>query len=482
MGVRRSFFNRPVLFYFGDRNPGIVADTRQNPNRPWLLAAVFVAALIGALYTFRTPINIWLSQGQEVRDIKFQPADVQAFMARAKAADAMVDPLARCLAFPDIPGSHWPGNDVRTYCQYQYGPHITPEQIGAYLDRGDVAGLEALFRKDLDRHFSKSEFSEVIHKDFESIDADDASERLTARWLAASPGSAFAHMARGYYFQTMAWRARGNAYADATPEAKMRQMAEYAGQAVEQLHQSVQLEPRMMPAYAALESIAMMVSSDDIQDFAQTRGTAEDPGCMPLSDAMMDALRPEWGGSAGQMSELSEQLAASADARPLLRMVMERSDAAAGVALYRQKKYHESVWPLSQAAFESTEPGILERLAYATSKTNGIEADLRWETIVLQLEATRFRLPPAQLTDDVANMLTLVAGETEWAISIVKRRLVAEPDNAYLHFALGRYYQMAGRKMQASEQYQLATRDPYYAPDAKAKIYQMAHPLPTEQK
>ena len=238
----------------------------------------------------------------------------------------------------------------------------------------------------------------------------------------------------------------------------------------------------MMPAYAGLVTTGMMISRDEIENFGASRGVTQDPGCTPLAMAIMIAMRPEWGGSVERMRELSEQLALSAEKRPLLRTVMEQSDAAHAIDLYQQQQYRESVWPLSQAAFESTNTGVLQRLAYATSEANRAGLNLRWETIVLLLEATRFGQPTEQMTDDLANLLTYVAKEPDWAISIIERRLAAEPDNAFLHLALGRYYRIAGRNTEAGDQYELAMRDPDYAADAKAQIYQMAHPMYPSQK
>jgi len=76
------------------------------------------------------------------------------------------------------------------------------------LDHHRLAALEARFKADLEHHFVKQPFSEIIHSDFVAFDAPQEAGRLSQRWLDPAPRSAFALTARGTYFRRMAWKAR----------------------------------------------------------------------------------------------------------------------------------------------------------------------------------------------------------------------------------------------------------------------------------
>ncbi|WP_091462160.1 hypothetical protein [Frateuria terrea] len=65
------------------------------------------------------------------------------------------------------------------------------------LDHHRLAALEARFKADLERHFVKQPFSEIIHSDFVAFDASQEAGRLSQRWLDQAPHSAFALTARG---------------------------------------------------------------------------------------------------------------------------------------------------------------------------------------------------------------------------------------------------------------------------------------------
>ncbi|HXE67203.1 MAG TPA: hypothetical protein VN630_09185, partial [Rhodanobacteraceae bacterium] len=41
------------------------------------------------------------------------------FLDAAKRAERITDPLQRCLAYPDPPGSHWNHDVVAAYCTYR---------------------------------------------------------------------------------------------------------------------------------------------------------------------------------------------------------------------------------------------------------------------------------------------------------------------------------------------------------------------------
>ncbi|SEJ51485.1 hypothetical protein SAMN04487997_0069 [Frateuria terrea] len=80
---------------------------------------------------------------------------------------------------------------------YTHDPAVTLDMVRDALDHHRLAALEARFKADLERHFVKQPFSEIIHSDFVAFDASQEAGRLSQRWLDQAPHSAFALTARG---------------------------------------------------------------------------------------------------------------------------------------------------------------------------------------------------------------------------------------------------------------------------------------------
>lgn len=174
------------------------------------------------------------------------PAPMRAFLQQARKADAIADPLQRCLALPDMPGNQWAPGLARAYCELLFGEVITRPTAAGHIDGGTVAALDALYRRDLERHFSKDDFSEIIHRDFQQFGGDEETERLTASWLKQAPDSPFAHLFRGAYLADLASTARGGRWAQETPAEDLRRMSELAAQGLELYATAIRLEPRLM--------------------------------------------------------------------------------------------------------------------------------------------------------------------------------------------------------------------------------------------
>jgi tetratricopeptide (TPR) repeat protein len=400
---------------------------------------------------------------------KPSPEEISAFMAKAKAADAMTDRLARCLAYPDIPGNHWPTGLARAHCNLVFGPHITAEQIGKYLDRGATAELDALFAKDLARHFSKTDFSEVIHSDVESIDESEQSNKLTQRWLEKAPNSPFALTLRAQYFRKMARSVRGEKYVKDTPPENMRRMSEYAQQAIDLYQQALKLEPRLMPAYGGLIALGRIDSRPDLVRWAFERSATFDPACGPLNVSMMYALSPKWGGSYSEMFALSKNISADLDIRPLLALSVTAPFVAKGDQLYDANLPSESMQVLSTAAMQSTDPEIFEDLARAMGDV-GLYLHGS-EIIMYLLEDSRFKVPKAWATRELGRDLAEIAKDPEWSIAVMQDYIVREPDNADGHFILATSYYYAKRSADGERQFLLAARDPDTRVSALAGIF-----------
>ena len=446
------------------------------------LLGLLVLVELGALYQRRCQLRWAIADSvRRLTDpVDNPPPEIRAFLTQAKAADTIADPLARCLAFPDLPGNRWPAGLARAHCDYAFGPHIARKQIAQFLERGATAELDALFRKDLDRHFSTSDFSEVIHADFRDIDASQESNLLTTRWLMNAPNSPFALTARARYFQMVAVAARGKKTIQEMSTENLRVRSENAEKSIPLYRQALRLEPRLMPAYASLILVATMASKPEVAQAAFEQGTKVDSGCAAVADSEMSALRPEQGGDYDPMYAFFNKLKPDAAHRPLLLISMARPYIAQGRALDRDGKYEESRQLLHGASLRSTAPTTFEELAGTLLDFR--EVPERWNMLVYLLEDSRFQNPAPWASQRLGMDLRGLAADPGWSVTVLKRYVVIEPNDGFGHWLLGRSYEKDHRAPEAEQQYLLAAKDPKRRSQALVALFNLAKRQCQEEK
>src|SRR6185312_11894887 len=75
----------------------------------------------------------------------FTRVETNTFLDVAERAEKIADPLQRCLAYPDPPGSHWDHAAVVAYCKYRYQPMISFEQVEQMVQSGRARELDRMF-------------------------------------------------------------------------------------------------------------------------------------------------------------------------------------------------------------------------------------------------------------------------------------------------------------------------------------------------
>jgi TonB family protein len=352
------------------------------------------------------------------------PRALQAFMLKANQADGIADPLERCLAFPDLPGNAWAGGLAKAACHLMADPPISRQQLAAHLAAGTMDELEELYHRDLERHFTRFGFSEVIHRDFAQFDGSEDAGRLSASWLAKAPRSPFAHAARGTHLAAQAWKA--------SVAGDPQRVSDLSKQAVALFADALILERRLLPAHAGMVDMARLDGNKRAGDAAFANATAIDPACHPVTEQHMLALGPRFGGSLDAMNAYAMQLAPWLEARPLVELNMvlplqERAD-----DLFEAGDYRAAVKLLDGAALRTPSADLLVTLGLSRI---GNQQDL-WESLVPLLAASRF-------ADDsfrgalARGDLLLRAGASEWAVKALRRAHEMEPGNRQSSFALG---------------------------------------------
>jgi tetratricopeptide (TPR) repeat protein len=386
------------------------------------------------------------------------PAEMREFFRQAEAADALADPLARCLAFPDLPHQQWPAGLARAHCEYAFGPRITLAKARALLDRGALAELDALYAADLEKHFSDTAFSEVIHRDFDDFDASYDAGRFTKDWLDKAPTSAFALSARGDYYRAMAWQARGGKWAKDTPKENIARMGEFAKLALDLYEKALKVEPRLMPAYVGLISVSGMASDPARQGRAFKTATRVDPACVAVMRVTMGLLRPRWDGSYPAMQQYAETMAPFVARRPLVATHLQDALQDIGNVLWRDTKYDQAIAVLKPAALQTTSVNLYYELGWSMANASNA-----WDTMEILLEASRFDSSPDAdyqfAIRSLGRLLLLTAKRPDWATRYLKEAIALKPDDSYAHYLLAASYLNGGHYAQAEPEYRIAMQD-----------------------
>jgi tetratricopeptide (TPR) repeat protein len=301
--------------------------------------------------------------------------EIHQFMTAARAAEAIEDPLQRCLAYPDPPHSHWSHEAVVAYCRYRLRPMISTAEINALIRSGQTAELDHRLAAALHAQLTQPEaqglLDEIYLQDFRY---DSAKERpLLDAWKRASPKSAFAYAASGYAYEEMAQDARGEDYSENTAPAKLQSMSSLLALAENDLQQALALEPRLTPAYVAWIDGANIGRTRDFVENIGERARAAAPADYAIYSDLMFARQPIWGGSPQAMEQLASQAQAYAVKNPLLKLLLtealfyEASDCHCDPSI-QLANYHEIfdqlpttaiMWRAGDLASDNGHPGMV---------------------------------------------------------------------------------------------------------------------------
>lgn len=410
----------------------------------WLRAAFLCGAAAASALVLAQP----QSTPTPVGPFHNAPPATRDFFDKAREADKIADPLQRCLAFPEVPGSQWPAGLARAYCHYLTGSKITMQEVRALLDKGALDELDGLYRRDLDRHFSSTDFSEVIHRDFHMFDAGDDAAELSRLWLEKAPRSGFALAARGKHLMHLAFKRRGGKWASETSDAQMAAMETTAFQAIGLLHDALKAEPRLMDAHLSLLEAARVSSQEDLYESTLRKARAIDPGCRHVSDSRMTSLQPRWGGSYQQMQAYAAQIEPLVSKRPLLALsVWAVADDMARM-LTHAEKWDEAIKIGRVGAKHSPYPDLHTKLAGNLLRGSAPSQAQTWEAVTAMLTAYRFDVSNVYQLGALGRQLS-IAGDNAWSRKVLLRADKLKPEAGYAAYLIGLSYLDEQRQAQA---------------------------------
>jgi tetratricopeptide (TPR) repeat protein len=160
--------------------------------------------------------------------------------------------------------------------------------------------------EDLDRDFAHFEdaFEADSKREYWPQDAADAfgsaepslRPKLDA-WVAASPTSFAPYLARGAYWNAVAWARRGMKYAKDTPTEDMAAMREAFDHASTDLDRALALRPKLVAARMYRIRILAATADARAKRDEVDRATATCPGCYRVRLLYLLDSRPRWGGT-----------------------------------------------------------------------------------------------------------------------------------------------------------------------------------------
>lgn len=356
------------------------------------------------------------------------PAEWAAYIEAARAADAIADDEARCVAHPDLPGNSWRPAAGKWRCSILRKPIFPLDDIARLLQtKQGHAELESRFASLLEAHYKGQHQRDQIFNAFAPFDKSARAGEVAKRWLEQSPGSAFANAALAQHHSAAGWGARGARFAYETSDEQLERMSEQFALAVPLYLKALEIEPRLSPACTALAAIGRQ-SSDALQQYAMNACTKVDPDSYYLALERIFAGQPKWGGSEAQLRGAVAYAEARIDRNPMLAALLGES---AGYAPANSDDVAEVVEELAAAA-KMGPSGSLSGLAGRGYWRKGDE----WAAIVYLTQSLRFWPRDGDRRYERAGVLWKV-GELEWALRDMQVARDQQPDDGWNHYRTG---------------------------------------------
>ena len=409
----------------------------------WIVQAMYghtLAANTGAAGIAALP------QGQP-----FTRKQAYAFLDAAQRAEAIKDPLKRCLAYPNPPGSHWDHDAVVAYCHYHNQPGVTLAGARRLIQAGRAAELDRQFARALHAQLTEpgahGRFDYAMYQDFDKPTV--AIRALIETWKRESPDSAYAYTASGIAYVQAAFTARGADYLDKTPKSNIEAMNRLAALADKDLQRAIKLNPKVTAAYDAMVNLGGVETEPGSYGLsAVRRGLAIQPDDFDIFETFMWLEQPNWDGSFDDMAMVNRTAQQRAKTNPLLKLLMPTE------AFYRIDHCHcaEKIeLPAYIGALDNI--GDINELSDAayTAKDVGNKSAM---AIYLSEE---LRFDPDKDNARIDRMYALVDFDyPDWAIRDGDRLVAKSPRNEYAIKARGWAYLIKNDLPDAERDFQTA--------------------------
>lgn len=384
----------------------------------------------------------------------FSDDQLKQFLAAARQAEAITEPLQRCLVYPDPPGLAWSKEVTSAYCHYQFDPLVTPDAARQLIQTGHAADLDRRLAEVMHTQLSQPGMQGALDRTF-NIDFKNGSEDTRAlidAWKRQSPTSPFALAASGTAYVEMAQLARGSDYASKTQKSSFESMGRLLERARTDLDQAVVLDPHVTPAYGAMIYAAALDGDGAYAVSAAKRGLAVDPANYTIYARLVWMAQPKWGGTVKDMQGVITSAQHHANQNPLLRLLLSESG---GGEAYVEDCDCNPLTELDlyrQVFAEAAPVGMLMSAGWAAQNRNSAAL-----SVVYRSELLRF--DPSKIDHREGRAFDLpLLGQSEWALAEGNALIALSPNGEDAFDVRGLAYESMGDLNHAAGDYEQALR------------------------
>ncbi|UPG94664.1 tetratricopeptide repeat protein [Luteibacter aegosomatissinici] len=313
------------------------------------------------------------------------PPTYAAFVEQARKASTMTDPLQRCLAMPDPPGSHWHPAGVEAYCRYRNYKTLSGPEISRLIAAGKGAAVDKAFEDYL--HGQMTDPTQAGLLDIAVINAGfrrstPGMRKTIDAWMHQRPHSAFAVAASAMQYTGAASIARGSAYAADMTDEQRHGMHEQAGLARREFARAATMTPAVPTMYSDMFVIGRLTADNEYSIAAMEKGIALDRISVAMRITAAGMSSRKWGGSQGWLLKLEDDATSLAPEHPLLWVAASR----AHIAEINERP----ICPAPGARFAEAGNDVATATALAELSSDARRANRREDAVIFALESLRF--------------------------------------------------------------------------------------------
>jgi tetratricopeptide (TPR) repeat protein len=384
----------------------------------------------------------------------FSEPQLQQFLDEAHKAEAIADPLQRCLSYPNPPGVHWSDEVASAYCHFMLDTEVTSAEVRDLIERGKAAELQERLANAEKAQQSEPGAQSRLDRIYNQVfsDGSDDMRALMDAWKRQSPDNAFALAASGAVYLATAQAQRGDDFADKTPQTAFDAMHRLLGLARADLDRAVEIDPKLIPAYHTMIHIARMDSDPRYGTDAAKRALAVQPASFPIYSSLIGMAEPRWGGSVALMNRLIGQAQVHAPQNALLRLLLSQRDGA---------------WELIEnCACDDFADADLYRRFFAEVPMLGVLKAAGWAAeqrghpaLAVVYRSQLLRFYPADLGSREGRTFGLLQLErARWAIEEGNILVRMEPRDQNAYGLRGSAYRISGDPFHAAQDFEQALR------------------------
>jgi tetratricopeptide (TPR) repeat protein len=373
------------------------------------------------------------------------PPNYAAFVEQAVEASAIADPLQRCLAMPDPPGSHWHAAGVEAYCRYRNYPTLSGAEISQLIAAGKGAAVDKAFEGYLHGQMTDPTQAGLLDVAFNNAELrrpTPAMRKTVNAWMHQRPRSAFAVVASGMQYAGAASIARGSAYASDTTDEQWHGMNTQAALARREFARAAAMTPAVPTMYSDMFGLGRLTGDNEYTIAAMEKGFSLDS----LNVAMRLTAPPmssrKWGGSEGWLLKLEDDARSLAPEHPLLWVAVSRA--------HIEAMNDRPVCPAPGARFAEAAADVATATAFAGLSADARREHRREDAVIFALESLRF--------DDSSYGALYTLGQVNsrnirdpWATDMLRRIAKNHPDNPEVLGVIGGWMYYSGNLKDAPD-------------------------------